>query len=165
MKKNMILMSILAAALLAGCNDNDDDAIADGTLSCSVNASGQEFVIVRENGSWKQKEECKGSCNDGACLSTHLTCTSSESKCVKDALDLGDDSSIVEKANFQGELSFLEPMFKQENQSLALRGFARYFGSYQVPLAIEKRFGAEATIARRFKTYKNLEPSSFKSKN
>ena len=72
---------------------------------------------------------------------------------------LMNDSSIVEKANFQGELSFLEPMFKRENQSLALRGFARYYGSYQVPLAIEKRFGAEATIARRFSTYKNLSGS------
>ncbi len=69
------------------------------------------------------------------------------------------DSSIVEKANFQGELSFLEPMFKRENQSLALRAFARYYGSYQVPLAVEKRFGAEATIARRFTTYKNLSGS------
>jgi outer membrane protein assembly factor BamA len=50
-------------------------------------------------------------------------------------------------------------MFKRENQSLALRGFARYYGSYQVPLAVEKRFGAEATIARRFTTYKNLSGS------
>ena len=72
---------------------------------------------------------------------------------------LMNDSSVVEKANFQGEISFLEPMFKRENQSLALRAFARYFGSYQVPLAIEKRFGAEATIARRFTTYKNLSGS------
>ena len=72
---------------------------------------------------------------------------------------LMNDSSVVEKANFQGELSFLEPMFKRENQSLALRGFARYYGSYQVPLAIEKRFGAEATIARKFTTYKNLSGS------
>lgn len=72
---------------------------------------------------------------------------------------LMNDSSVIEKANFQGELSFLEPMFKRENQSLALRGFARYFGSYQVPLAIEKRFGAEATISRRFTTYKNLSGS------
>ena len=72
---------------------------------------------------------------------------------------LMNDSSVVEKANFQGELSFLEPMFKRENQSLALRAFARYFGSYQVPLAIEKRFGAEATIARRFTTYRNLSGS------
>lgn len=72
---------------------------------------------------------------------------------------LMNDSSVVSKANFQGELSFLEPMFKRENQSLALRGFARYYGSYQVPLAIEKRFGAEATIARKFVTYKNLSGS------
>lgn len=72
---------------------------------------------------------------------------------------LMNDSSIVNKANFQGELSFLEPMFKRENQSLAIRGFARYYGSYQVPLAIEKRFGAEATIARKFTTYKNLSGS------
>ncbi|MBQ8636253.1 BamA/TamA family outer membrane protein [bacterium] len=72
---------------------------------------------------------------------------------------LMNDSSVVEKANFQGELSFLEPMFKRENQSLALRGFARYYGSYQVPLAIEKRFGAEATIARKFTAFKNLSGS------
>lgn len=72
---------------------------------------------------------------------------------------LMNDSSIVDKANFQGELSFLEPMFKRENQSLALRAFARYYGSYQVPLAVEKRFGAEATIARKFRTYKNLSGS------
>ena len=72
---------------------------------------------------------------------------------------LMNDSSIVQKANFQGELSFLEPMFKRENQSLALRAFARYYGSYQVPLAIEKRFGAEATISRRFQTYRNLSGS------
>ncbi|MBE7708252.1 MAG: hypothetical protein E7Z88_06060 [Cyanobacteria bacterium SIG27] len=72
---------------------------------------------------------------------------------------LMNDSSIVDKANFQGELSFLEPMFKRENQSLALRAFARYYGSYQVPLAIEKRFGAEATIARKFTTYRNLSGS------
>ncbi len=72
---------------------------------------------------------------------------------------LMNDSSVINKANFQGELSFLEPMFKRENQSLALRGFVRYYGSYQVPLAIEKRFGAEATIARKFTTYKNLSGS------
>ena len=53
-------MSILAAALLSGCNDNDKkDTIADGTLSCSVKADGGEIVIVYDNGSWKQKEECK----------------------------------------------------------------------------------------------------------
>lgn len=69
------------------------------------------------------------------------------------------DSSIVRKPNLQGEISFLEPMFKRENQSLSVRGFARYYGSYQVPLAIEKRFGGEVNIGRKFITYKNLSGS------
>ena len=72
---------------------------------------------------------------------------------------LMNDSSVMNKANLQGEISFLEPMFKRENQSLAMRGFARYYGSYQVPLAIEKRFGGEVTVARKFITYKNLSGS------
>ncbi len=72
---------------------------------------------------------------------------------------LMNDSSVVDKANFQGEISFLEPMFKRENQSLSLRGFARYYGSYQVPLAIERRFGGEVNIGRKFITYKNLSGS------
>jgi len=72
---------------------------------------------------------------------------------------LMNDSSVINKANLQGEISFLEPMFKRENQSLAIRGFARYYGSYQVPLAIEKRFGGEVTLARKFITYKNLSGS------
>ena len=72
---------------------------------------------------------------------------------------LMNDSSVSHKANLQGEISFLEPMFKRENQSLAIRGFGRYYGSYQVPLAIERRIGGEVTIARRFKAYKNLSGS------
>ena len=72
---------------------------------------------------------------------------------------LMNDSSVVSKANLQGEISFLEPMFKRENQSLAIRGFGRYYGSYQVPLAIEKRFGIDATISRKFTTFKNLSGS------
>ena len=72
---------------------------------------------------------------------------------------LMNDSSVSHKANLQGEISFLEPMFRRENQSLSVRGFGRYYGSYQVPLAIEKRFGGEITIARRFKTFKNLSGS------
>ena len=72
---------------------------------------------------------------------------------------LMNDSSVTRKANLQGEISFLEPMFKHDNQSLAIRGFGRYYGSYQVPLAIEKRFGGEVTIARKFKTYRSLSGS------
>lgn len=72
---------------------------------------------------------------------------------------LMNDSSVVSKANLQGEVSFLEPMFKRENQSLGIRGFGRYYGSYQVPMAVEKRFGGEVTIARKFIAYKNLSGS------
>jgi len=72
---------------------------------------------------------------------------------------LMNDSSVVSKANLQGEISFLEPMFKRENQSLSVRGFGRYYGSYQVPMAIEKRFGADVVIARKFIAYKNLSGS------
>ncbi len=66
------------------------------------------------------------------------------------------DSSVLRRANLQAELSFLEPHFKSENQSLGFRAFARNFGSYQVPLAIEERYGGDITISRAFKNAKNL---------
>lgn len=66
------------------------------------------------------------------------------------------DDSIVRRANIQAELSFLEPYFKNEYNSLGFRGFMRSFGSYQVPLAIEERYGADVTLAHRFKKYRNL---------
>lgn len=69
------------------------------------------------------------------------------------------DSSVVRRANLQAELSFLEPHFKSENQSLGFRAFARDFGSYQVPLAIEERYGGDITLARRFEKAKNLTGS------
>ncbi len=66
------------------------------------------------------------------------------------------DSSVLRRANLQAELSFLEPHFKSDNQSLGFRAFARNFGSYQVPLAIEERYGGDITISRAFKKAKNL---------
>ena len=72
---------------------------------------------------------------------------------------LMNDSSILNRPNLQAELGFVEPHFKSENQSLGFRAFARSFGSYQVPLAIEKRYGGDITISRRFKAYKNLSGS------
>lgn len=69
------------------------------------------------------------------------------------------DDTVVDRANIQAEISFLEPYFRNRNDSLGVRAFMRDFGSYQVPLAIEKRFGAEATFAHRFKAYKNLTGS------
>jgi len=66
------------------------------------------------------------------------------------------DSSVLRRANLQAELSFLEPHFKSDNQSLGFRAFARNFGSYQVPLAIEERYGGDITISRAFKNARNL---------
>lgn len=66
------------------------------------------------------------------------------------------DSAIVNKMNMQAELSFFEPHFLSADNSLNNRVFYRDFGSYQVPLAIERRIGAEATIAHKVKSNKHL---------
>lgn len=66
------------------------------------------------------------------------------------------DSSIINHMNIQAELSFFEPHFLNSDNSLMNKIFFRDFGSYQIPLAIERRFGAEATIAHKIKSNKNL---------
>lgn len=72
---------------------------------------------------------------------------------------LMDDNSVVHRANWQAELGFLEPHFKKEGQSLGFRAFVRSFGSYQVPLAIERRYGGDVTLARVFEKYPHLTGS------
>lgn len=66
------------------------------------------------------------------------------------------DSSIINHMNIQAELSFFEPYFLNADNSLMSKLFFRDFGSYQIPLAIERRIGAEATIAHKVKSNKNL---------
>ncbi len=66
------------------------------------------------------------------------------------------DSSIITHMNMQAELSFFEPYFLNSDNSLMNKIFFRDFGSYQIPLAIERRIGAEATLARKIKNNKNL---------
>jgi len=66
------------------------------------------------------------------------------------------DSSIINHMNMQAELSFFEPYFLNADNSLMNKIFFRDFGSYQIPLAIERRIGAEATIAHKIKGNKNL---------
>lgn len=66
------------------------------------------------------------------------------------------DSSIVNHMNIQAELSFFEPYFLNADNSLMNKIFFRDFGSYQIPLAIERRIGAEATISHKIKTNKHL---------
>lgn len=66
------------------------------------------------------------------------------------------NAAIVNRMNIQAELSFYEPYFLNADNSLMSKLFFRDFGSYQIPLAIERRFGAEATVAHKVKTNKHL---------
>lgn len=66
------------------------------------------------------------------------------------------NSSIINTMNLQAELSFFEPYFINSDNSLMNKVFFRDFGSYQVPLAIERRIGAEATVAHKVRGNKHL---------
>ena len=66
------------------------------------------------------------------------------------------DASIMRRMNLQVELSFFEPYFFNADTSLMSKLFYRDFGSYQVPLAIERRVGGEITVAHRVKRNRHL---------
>ena len=66
------------------------------------------------------------------------------------------DSSILSKVNYQAEISFFEPHFLNADNSLMSRLYYRDLGSYQIPLAMERRIGLEGTIAHRLKTNKRM---------
>ena len=66
------------------------------------------------------------------------------------------DASIKRRMNMQFELSFFEPHFLNADTSLMSKLFYRDYGSYQVPLAIERRFGGEVTVAHKLKHNRNL---------
>lgn len=66
------------------------------------------------------------------------------------------DSSIMRRMNIQAELSYFKPYFFNADNSLMSKIFYRDFGSYQVPLAIERRIGAETTLAHRMKFNRNV---------
>ena len=59
------------------------------------------------------------------------------------------DSSIKSHMNYQAELSFFEPHFLNADNSLMSKLYFRDFGSYHIPLAIERRIGIESTLAHR----------------
>ena len=61
------------------------------------------------------------------------------------------DSSIKNHMNYQGELSFFEPHFLNADNSLMSKIYYRDLGSYQIPLALERRIGVEATVAHRLR--------------
>ena len=69
------------------------------------------------------------------------------------------DSAMLKRANLQAELSWFEPRWKGTDNSVMVKAFGRDFSSYQVPLAIEQRYGAEVVVSRPIKRYKNLAGS------
>ena len=66
------------------------------------------------------------------------------------------DSSILRNINYQAEISFFEPHFLNADNSLMSKIYYRDLGSYQIPLAMERRIGLEATVAHRIKANKHL---------
>ena len=69
------------------------------------------------------------------------------------------DNSVLNHMNLQAELSYFKPYFFNADTSLNTRLFFRDFGSYQVPLAIEQRFGAELTAAHKLKKNRHTTAS------
>ncbi len=69
------------------------------------------------------------------------------------------DSDTVRRSPIQFEAKFLEPRLKQTMNSLEVAGFFRDYASYQVPLAIERRYGGEIEFARPIKKVPHLAGS------
>ena len=66
------------------------------------------------------------------------------------------DASIKNRMNYQLELNFFEPHFLNADNSLMGKLYYRDLGSWQVPLAIERRFGLNAGIEHKVRGYNNL---------
>ncbi len=66
------------------------------------------------------------------------------------------DASIKNKMNWNLEMNFFEPYFINENNTFASKIFYRDLGSYQIPLAIERRWGFNNTLEHKVRGYDNL---------
>lgn len=69
------------------------------------------------------------------------------------------DDSTLNRANLQGDISFFEPRFRGTDTSMLYKAYWQDFASYQIPLAMERRFGVEAVASRQFKKFRNLSGS------
>lgn len=69
------------------------------------------------------------------------------------------DNSMLNRANLQAEVSFFEPKLRGSENALLIKAFGRDFASYQIPLAVEQRFGIESTLSRSLNEAKTLTGS------
>ena len=67
------------------------------------------------------------------------------------------DSSIKNHMNYHVELGFVEPHFLNADNSLMSKIYYREMGSFQVPLAVERRIGANIGIEHKIKSSDNLK--------
>ena len=67
------------------------------------------------------------------------------------------DSSIKNHMNYHVELGFVEPHFLNADNSLMSKIYYREMGSFQVPLAIERRIGANVGIEHKIHGNDNLK--------
>ena len=64
------------------------------------------------------------------------------------------DASIKNRMNYQLELNFFEPYFLNADNSLMGKLYFRELGSYQVPLAIERRVGLQGGLSTKSRATK-----------
>ena len=69
------------------------------------------------------------------------------------------DSSIKNRMNWNLELNFFEPRFISDNNTFASKLYYRDLGSYQIPLAEERRWGINNVIEHKVRNYDNLTTS------
>lgn len=69
------------------------------------------------------------------------------------------DDSTLNRANLQADISFFEPRFRGTDVSMLYKAYWQDFASYQIPLAMERRFGAEVVASKEFRRFKNLSGS------
>ena len=67
------------------------------------------------------------------------------------------DTSIKNRINYQAELNFFEPYFLNADNSLASKLYVRELGSFQIPLAIERRIGFNTQIQHKVKGNEHLK--------
>lgn len=66
----------------------------------------------------------------------------------------GDD--VLNKADFQAEAKFIEPRLLGSMTSMEVSAFGTSWASFQIPLAMEKRFGGNIEFARPLKKYPHM---------
>ena len=69
------------------------------------------------------------------------------------------DASIKNHMNYQAELNFFEPYFLNADNSLMAKLYFREMGSWNIPLAIERRIGFKAGVEHKVQGYEHLTTS------